>query len=210
MISGGAYPGPPGLPFPGEQVNPYGPQPGRVFFTDAPMFGLPVDVLHLFADRAATMHVKACSLITMANAAGPDMDRAETVTVFNDMCVLAPAALVDAPVAWTTIDDDHVHGTFTNGAQTVAADLTFHDGLLVDFVSDDRMAASRGGSSLTAQRWSTPVWDYRTINARQVATHGEGRWHAPEGEFAYLEFILDDITYDPTPRQDLPTRRLAR
>lgn len=190
------------MDFTGEQVNTYGPQPSRVFFMDATMFGLPVDVLHVFAGSAATMRVKACSVMPMVNAAGPDMDRAETVTVFNDLCVLAPAALVEAPVAWTTIDDDHVQGTFTNGAQTVTADLMFHDGLLVDFFSDDRMAASRGGSSLTAQRWSTPLWDYRTINARQVATHGEGRWHAP-GEFAYLEFILDDITYNaPSTRFD--------
>ncbi|MEO5745651.1 MAG: DUF6544 family protein [Terracoccus sp.] len=188
----------PWMAFTGEQVNTYGKEPSRVFFIDATMFGLPVDVLHVYAGQAATMRVKVCSVVPIVNAAGADMDRAETVTMFNDLCVLAPAALIDAPVAWTTIDDDHIHGTFTNGAQTVSADLTFLDGILVNFVSDDRMAASRDGSSLTAQRWSTPLRDYRTINARQVATRGEGRWHAPEGEYAYLEYILDDIAYNPT------------
>ena len=32
------------------------------------------------------------------------MDLAETVTLFNDMCLFAPAALVGAPVRWTEID----------------------------------------------------------------------------------------------------------
>src|SRR5664280_2268954 len=69
--------------FTGEQVNTYGPQPSRLFFMDATMFGLPVDVLHTYVGPSATMRVKACSLVPMVNAAGPDMDQAETVTVFN-------------------------------------------------------------------------------------------------------------------------------
>src|SRR5664280_2498023 len=70
------------MSFTGEQVNTYGPQPSRLFFMDATMFGLPVDVLHTYVGPSATMRVKACSLVPMVNAAGPDMDQAETVTVF--------------------------------------------------------------------------------------------------------------------------------
>jgi hypothetical protein len=28
------------------------------------------------------------------------MSQSETVTLFNDMCIMAPATLVDAPIAW--------------------------------------------------------------------------------------------------------------
>ena len=116
-IRGGANK--PWMTFTGEQVNTYGREPSRLFFMDATMFGLPVDVLHVYVGHTATMRVKVCSVIPMVNAAGPDLDKAETVTLFNDMCVLAPAALVDANVVWEPIDDRHVRGTFTNGAQTV-------------------------------------------------------------------------------------------
>lgn len=186
----------PWMTFTGEQVNTYGPRPSRLFFIDATMFGLPVDVLHVFVDQSASMRVKLLSLITMVDAAGPDMDRSETVTVFNDMCIMAPAALVDAPIAWSEIDDHHVRGTFTNGAHTVRAELAFNDDHeLVDFVSDDRMVASADGKVFTRQRWSTPVTGYRDMGTRRVGTVGEARWHAPEpdGEFAYLEFHVDDI-----------------
>jgi hypothetical protein len=105
-------------------VGVYGPHPSRLFSMDATMFGLPVDVLHTYAGAIAPMRVKACSLVPIVNMGGPDMDRAETVTVFNDLCILAPAALIHAPITWQPIDAEHVRGTFPNGAQTVAAELT--------------------------------------------------------------------------------------
>ena len=193
------------MTYTGEQVNTFGPAPSRLFWMDATMLGLPVDVLHVLVGPTATMRVKVCSVLPMVNAAGPDMDRAETVTLFNDLCILAPAALIDAPITWQALDDHHVRGVFTNGAQTVTADLTFHDGDLVDFVSDDRMSASRDGS-LIPQRWSTPVRAYACLGTRRLATYGEGRWASDvQGEFAYLEYHLDAITYNAeTPQIDLP------
>ena len=190
----------PWMRFTGEQVSTYGTQTSRVFTMDATLFGLPVDVLHVFIGPAATMRVKACSVVPLVNAAGPEMDRGETVTLFNDLCVLAPAALVDAPVVWRAVDDRHAHGTFTNGAHAVSAEVTFDDeGDLVDFVSDDRLQASRDGATFTTRRWSTPVRDYRPLGSRRLATRGECHWHAPEpqGQYCYLEFNLDHITYNP-------------
>jgi hypothetical protein len=82
----------------------------------------------------------------------------------------------------------------------VTAELVFNDDReLVDFVSDDRLRASANGRTFIPQRWSTPLGGYRTIGHRRIATHGEGRWHAPdpEGEFTYIEFNVDHMTYNP-------------
>lgn len=49
----------------------------------------------------------------VVDAAGPEMDRGETVTVFNDLVMLAPGAIADAPVRWTPMDAHHVRGDFT-------------------------------------------------------------------------------------------------
>jgi uncharacterized membrane protein YphA (DoxX/SURF4 family) len=194
-----AGPDKPWMRFTGEQVNTYGDDLTRLFLLDATMFGVPVDVLHAYRGSSATMRVKAASLIPMVNASGTDMDRAETVTLFNDLCVLAPAALVDARVRWQPVDDHHACGTFTNGAHTVTAELAFNDDHeLVDFVSDDRLRASSDGTTFTRQRWSTPFSDYHTFDSRRVSSRGEARWHAPapEGEFCYLEVTLDDLHYN--------------
>ncbi|MCW2803426.1 MAG: hypothetical protein JWN06_1643 [Propionibacteriaceae bacterium] len=187
------------MPFTGKQLNSYGPRPQRVFIMDASRSGLPVTVLHLFGDSTATMRVRLLSLVPVVDAAGPEMDRGETVTVFNDLVVLAPGAIPDAPVQWSAVDARHVRGVFTDGDQTVSAELTFnaeHD--LVDFVSEDRLRASTDGKTFTPQRWSTPLSEHREADGRRVMTVGEGRWQAPApgGRFAYIEFHLDAITYN--------------
>lgn len=191
----------PWMPFTGEQVNRYGGTPSRLFRITASMRGVPTDVYHEFVGAEATMRAKVLSMFPIVNARGPEMDRSETVTIFNDMCVLAPAALVDAPIEWESIDERAVRGTFTRLGETVSATLVFgDDGLLGDFVSDDRFRSSGDGSTFEAQRWSTPLGRYRPMRGRLVCTHGEGRWHPdpPDAEFAYLEYELDDIEYNVT------------
>lgn len=187
------------MPFTAEQVNTYGPHSRRLFSMDASLHGIPVDVLHIFVGGAATMRVRAASLIPMVDAGGPQMDRAETVTIFNDLCVFAPAALVDADVKWTVLGPSRVHAAFTRGSQTVGADLVFDDhDELVDFVSDDRLAGSADGKSFRARRWSTPLTCYRDVGQRRLATQGEARWGgpAPDEPFTYLELTVDDIEYN--------------
>lgn len=118
------------------------------------MKGLPVAVLHRFDAAGATMRVELLSAIAMVDAAGPALTRAETVTVFNDLCLFAPGALVSPTIAWQPIDDHAARASFTLGANTISAELRFDDaGELVDFVSDDRGAASADGRTVTAQRW---------------------------------------------------------
>jgi Family of unknown function (DUF6544) len=200
----------PWMSFTGEQVNTFGNSPSRLFRMDATLFGLPVDVLHVFVHLSASMRVKVCSLLPIVNASGPDMDRAETVTMLNDLCVFAPSALIDAPIAWQTFDDHRVRAAFTNGAHTVSAELVFNDEHeLVNFISDDRARARTDGGHSTTERWSTPLSRYRAIGRRRVATRGEGRWHAPdpEGEYSYLEFNLDHIAYN-TQTSSVPVPRL--
>jgi hypothetical protein len=92
------------MPFTGKQLNTYGPRPQRMFIMDVSRSGLPVTVLHLFEDSTATMRVRLLSLVPIVDAAGTEMDRGETVTVFNDLVVLAPGAIPDAPVQWRAVD----------------------------------------------------------------------------------------------------------
>jgi hypothetical protein len=184
------------MTFTGEQVNTFGATPSRLFFIVASMKGVPIDVFHSFIGTDATMRAKVLSVVTIVDHAGPEMVQSETVTILNDACVMAPGALIGPAFVWTPIDDRIAQVTFTRLDVTVSATLHFDDDdQLIDFVSDDRL---RGH---TPQRWSTPLGRYRNIGGHWVMSYGEGRWHAPdpEGEFTYLEFELDDITYDIEP-----------
>lgn len=189
----------PWMSFTGEQVNTFGSEPSRYFLMDATMSGVPADVFHCYQNGHATMRVKAASVWPIVNAHGLEMDQAETVTVFNDLCIMAPAALLDAPISWQVLDDHQMVDTYTAAGRSVTARLIFNDDHeLVDFISEDRFRASTDGKSFVRQRWSTPVGAHRDLGGRHIAAVGEGRWHAPatEGEFAYLAFLIDGITYN--------------
>jgi hypothetical protein len=196
----------PWMRFTGRQLNTYGVVPQRFFHLDATMHGLPVSVLHVFDDRGATMRGRLLSVIPVVDAAGPEMDRSETVTIFNDLVVLAPAALVDAPVQWTQLGPSRVRARYTRAGQSITAELVFGPtGDLVDFVSDDRSRASADGSTFTRLPWSTPLTRYADVRGRRLAVAGTATWDAaaPEGRFAYIDLRVDDLACNVT-TTDLP------
>jgi hypothetical protein len=101
---------------------------------------------------------------------------------------------------WEPVDARTVRARFTDGRQTISATLLFgDDGLLTNFISDDRSRSSTDGKSFTRLRFSTPVRDYRDFGAVRLAAHGDARWMLPEGEFTYGEFDLQEVTYNVQP-----------
>lgn len=186
----------PWMEFTAEQLS-FADRPTRLFMMDATMKGLPVDVFHSYIEAKARMQVKVLSLFPMIDAGGFDMTTAETVTVFNDMCVMAPATLINRAITWESIDDKTVQGTFTNSGHTIRAVLYFDDaGALVNFTSDDRPALAPDGRTLLPQRWSTPLTGYRAYGAFRLASHGDVRYAPTSGQFTYGEFELQEISYN--------------
>lgn len=184
------------MPFEAEQQS-FADQPTRLFLMRARMFGLPVEAFHRSIGGRATMQVKVAGLIPVVDARGDVMDRSEAVTLFNDMCLLAPGTLLDPAIAWEPIDARTARARFTNGGHTIAATLIFgEDGLLANFVSDDRSRLSADGKSFAPARFSTPMSRYSTFGTANLGAHGEGRWRWPEGEFTYGEFNLIDVAYN--------------
>lgn len=186
------------MPLSAEQYNVVDP-PARMFYFTASMFGIPVQGYHRYVGSAASMRVKAAALLPVAAATGPEMTQSETVTLFNDMCLMAPATLIDPSIEWSMIDARTVGARFANAGHTIRAELSFSDaGELRDFVSDDRYAVVSGASPRVL-RWSTPVADYRQYGAVRLPSRGEGRWHDTEGEYAYIEVAIDDVQYNVRP-----------
>lgn len=184
------------MPFEAEQQS-FADEPTRLFLMRARMVGLPVEAFHRSIGGRATMEVKVLGAIPMVDARGDAMDRSEAVTLFNDMCLLAPGTLLDPGIAWEAVDARSVRARFRNGGPTIAATLLFgDDGLLANFVSDDRSRASPDGQVFTRLRFSTPVRDYRDFGPARLAAHGEARFVLPEGEFTYGEFDLQEVSYN--------------
>lgn len=192
----------PWMPFEAEQQNFFDPQK-RYFFLTATRGGLPLDGLHAYGESGASMRIRLLSLFPIVSEQGADLTRGETVTVFNDMCIMAPGALLDASVQWKELDDRSVEATFTNGSNKVTSVLQFDTrGALVNFWSDDRPALSDG--KLLPQRWSTPIRDYTAQGPYRLASRGEARYAAPTGEYAYIELEGIEVSVDPALTEQHP------
>ena len=171
-------------------------QPARVFFIKSKMYGLPFQGLHLYVGSTATMQIKIASLFQVVDAKGPQMNRGETVTMFNDMCFFAPSTLIDKSITWETMDSLTVKARFTNQGNTITAILFFNEtGELINFSSNDRYE-SADGKVYKNYQWTTPVRNYKDFNRRKVPTYGEGIWHKPQGDYCYGKFNLIEIEYN--------------
>lgn len=183
---------------PTVQVNTVEPA-ARVFLMDGTMYGLPVKALHVYRDAQATMEVQVAGLVKVADARGETMDRSETVTVLNDLCLLAPSALLGKAFEFSDATDREVTVRYTNGPHVVSARLEFDEaGDLVDFVSDDRFQ-SADGKTYANYRWSTPVRGHRVVDGLRLPAGGEALWHEPGGTWAYVTLELVDVEYNVAP-----------
>lgn len=165
----------------------------RLFFLKAKVKGLPTRGYHLYKEGKSSMIIKLFSIIPVVNVSGDEMFKAETVTLFNDMCFLAPATLIDKRIKWEEVDSTSVKATFTNQKVTISAILYFNEiGQLVNFESFDRYDVN----DMKQYKFSTPLKNYKLINGYNIANYGEAIWHYPEGEFVYGRYYLKDIKYN--------------
>jgi len=178
-----------------KQYNFYG-NYSRLFLMKASMFFIPFRAFHVYKNQEASFKVRVANLINVVDISGKELTTAETVTVLNDMCIFAPAALIDKRLKWHEIDSLTTKVSIENGSFNVSAMLYFNaKGELINFVSDDRSALQDDGT-LRKARWSTPIKDYKVFEGRKIPTYGETTWNYPEGDFTYGTFNLKSIHYN--------------
>jgi hypothetical protein len=167
--------------------------PARLFYMKGKMFGIIVPGYHRYMHATAIMNIRLFGLYPIVKKEGEVINKAETVTLLNDMCLLAPATLIDRRIRWEPVDSLSAKAIFTNTGITVSAVLYFNEqGQLIDFISNDRTAVA----DMRQYPWSTPVSDYKNINGLNIMSYGESIWHYPDGAFTYGKFHLEKIEYN--------------
>jgi len=183
------------MTFISEQYN-FFDKPARIFYIEAFKMGIPAKGIHLYKDEKASMVIKLAGLFKVVDAKGKEMDRGETVTVFNDMCCMAPAALIDKNIQWEIIDPLTVKAGYTNGSLTIYATLIFNEKCqLVNFISNERFETS-DGKIYKNYPWSTPIKEYRDYNGIPTPSSALTIYHRPDADFCYGEFVLKEIEYN--------------
>ncbi len=177
-----------------EQVEVFQPA-ARLFLMRASKGGVPVVVLHRYEGSNATMDVRLAGLVPVQHLSGPEATQSETVTLLNDICLLAPGALFDVRVTWEPIDDRSARVTYTNAGHTVRAVLWFDaHGDLANFTSDDRSMAK--GAAMVRTPFSTPVMQLGQREGVRIVTDGEARYREGGRDWAYGRFVLTSMAYN--------------
>lgn len=167
--------------------------PGRYFFMKGKMFGIEVPGYHRYADGHASMDIRLFGLASLVFKKGPIMDQSETVTLFNDMCLMAPATLIDKRIQWKEIDSVTVEAHYTVNGNSITARLSFdHAGKLINFESHDRYEVNE----MKKLPWLTPCSDYKKLNGVMLATKGEAIYQYPDTTFTYGIFHLQSVEYN--------------
>ncbi len=181
--------------FTSRQFNDFS-DPTRLFFMKANVKGLPTYGYHAYQNQQASMLIKVLSLFPVVDLDSEELFRTETVTFFNDMCLFAPAALIDSRIQWESIDSTSCRATFTNQGTSISATLHFdEEGKLINFKSDDRKEINID----QYLPFSTPVNSYRyfgTNNQFYLMNDGQAVWHYPDGAFVYGEFHTVEVRYN--------------
>lgn len=186
------------MPFSSEQYN-FTSAATRLFFMNATMMRLPVAGYHCYKNGQALMDIRLFSLFKVQYQQGNEMNIAETVTFFNDMCCMAPATLVDERIRWLETKEDTVTAAFTVNRHTIHATLVFgKEGQLLNFISNDRFAQMDNGS-MQQLTWSTPLKDYKEINRYRLPGYAAAVYTYPGGDFTYGTFCLKQIDYNLQP-----------
>jgi hypothetical protein len=122
------------------------------------------------------------------------MNLSETVTLFNDLCLLAPGALIDRErIQWEDGGSASARARFTVSGVTIGAQLSFNAaGELTGFLSPGRFL-SADGKTFQSYPWSTPVRSYRDLAGRNVMSYGE---------YCYGRFHLGTLEYNLSARSE--------
>jgi hypothetical protein len=168
-------------------------EPTRLFFMKGQMLGTTVEGYHSYIKGKAIMDIRLYGLFSIVYHKGAIMNKAETVTLLNDMCLMAPATLIDYRITWQLLDSNSVKAIFTNHDIAVSAILYFNQkGQLIDFISNDRTSVD----DMKQYPWSTPMSDYKNYNGYNLASIGKAIWHYPDGKFTYGKFNLKKVLYN--------------
>jgi len=183
------------MPFTSIQYN-FMEVPTRQFYMKATMKNLPVTGFHSFENGIAFMDIRLFSLFTVQNQSGKEMNIAETVTFFNDMCCMAPATLIDNRIQWLETEGNRVKASFTNNGITISSWLYFNNqGELINFISNDRYALVNG-IGMKQLPWSTPLKNYKLIKGYKLASSAETIYEYPDGPLWYGTFTLTNVEYN--------------
>jgi hypothetical protein len=154
---------------------------------------LPTVVRDTYLNGHGRMQAKACDLVKVVDATGPELDLGEMVTYLNDAVLYAPSMILRPHTEWLSVGQSCFDLKLHDGPLTVSARVLIDGrGAPYEFSTTDRFVRDpyTKRHPLVRALWTTPVDDWFNCEGRVVPREGKAVWHLPGGTFEYARFRL--------------------
>jgi len=184
------------VPIRGEQYFAADP-PGFVWWGRVRLApGVWVDARDRAFHGVGQMRVRLESLVTLADARGPQLDQGALLRLLAELTWLPTAFLDERYVTWSPIDARSAQATLSLEGRAVSCTFEFgEDGLPAVIRADRYRDLGAGRSVLTP--WSGESTDYREVQGLRVPHRQTAFWHVEGERIPYARFQVEDLEYDP-------------
>lgn len=146
-----------------------------------------------YYEGSGNMLIKLLSLITVADAAGKEIDQGSLLRYLAET-VWFPTAALSSYITWEEIDYNSATATMSYKGVTASGTFIFNQkGEVVNFAAE-RYMESNGKYSL--ETWSAQMSDYKEFSGFRIPTRGEVIWKLDTGDFNWFQFELTEIEYN--------------
>ncbi len=156
-----------------------------------------VSARDMVSDGHGNLVVKLLSLITLADARGPEVDQGELLRYLSEI-VWFPTAWLSDYIAWEAMDARSARVIIHHCGITASGVVRFNErDQLTEFIADRYRPVGR---EYVPTPWRIPMGGYREIHGVQIPLKGEAIWTLPSGDFSYFRGEITGIEYDrPVP-----------
>lgn len=181
------------LPIEGQEFFTIG-KPGFIWNATIPLLPfLWIEARDQFIDRRGNMLVKICSLFTLVNASGKDLDQGALLRWLAEV-VWFPIGYLGDRIGWDPIDSRTAQATLTHNGLSASAKVEVDEEGRLVAIRGRRHRVEDGRSELTP--WRGMCSNYRQFGGMRIPTSVEVVWELSDGDFSYAKFEVSSVEYD--------------
>jgi hypothetical protein len=139
------------------------------------------------------MLVKVMSLLTIANARGPQIDQASRLRWLAE-CAWFPYAFVGDSIEWEPIDRSARAKLKCDGLPVAAVFEFDEEGNLCRLQAERYRDMGRGKEAVLTP-WGGEYSNYREVSGFRVPTSVDVSWKLEAGSFSYARFEITNLDY---------------
>jgi len=149
----------------------------------------------MYYQGRGNMLIKLLSTITVADAAGSEMDISSLIRFLSEALWLPTVLLPGDYIEWKEIDSNSARVIIKDKGYTASGIFTFNEkGEIIKFVTNDRYREVDG--EYFKDRWTAYYRNYQEFDGMMIPTEGEVEWNLSDKDLQYAKLKITDIQYN--------------